>query len=166
MPPFRAPYARSTQSQAHRIATRSVSTTRAAMSSHSSALFNTIAGETPESQHCAKYRSSRRGLKSISSAATRNARSTFAAITCSSTRFPGAFRENTPRRGNTRCRVARSSPTISAATQSPTASGQSSPRFPHQQIPRNFPDGSAQHSPQTCQQLSTTHAAAKRRAPA
>ena len=36
------------------IATRSVYAIRAATSSHSSALFNTITGRTPESQHCAK----------------------------------------------------------------------------------------------------------------
>jgi hypothetical protein len=62
-------------------------------------------------------------------------------------RFPGAFRENTPRRGNTQCRIARSSPTTSAATQSPTAGQAASPS--KSATPRNFPDGSAQHSPRS-----------------
>src|SRR5579871_1688555 len=127
------------------IAARSVSATCAATSTHSSALFSTTNGATPESQHCARYRSSRRGLKSISSAATKNAVSTFAAITCCSTRLPGALRENTPRRGNTQCNMDRSSPTASAATQSPAA-GHSTSRFPSAML-LNFPDGSAQLSP-------------------
>src|SRR5580698_3061685 len=81
----------------------------------------------------------------MSSAATRNATSTFAAITCCSTRLPGAFRENTPRRGKTQCNMARSSPTISAATQSPTAGQAASPST--SAMPRSLPEGSAQHSP-------------------
>src|SRR5580698_3411299 len=81
----------------------------------------------------------------MSSAATRNATSTFAAITCCSTRLPGAFRENTPRRGKTQCNMARSSPTISAATQSPTAGQAASPST--SATPRSLPEGSAQHSP-------------------
>jgi hypothetical protein len=71
--------------------------------------------------------------------------STFAAMTCCSRRLPGAWRESTPRRGSTQCRIARSSPTLSAATQSPTAGHVASPS--PSAMTRSFPDGSDQHSP-------------------
>src|SRR5229473_5219794 len=128
------------------IATRFISTAFSRASSQASALFNTITGLAPDSQHCARYRSTRRGLKSISNADTSSAVSTFAAITCSSIFFPGDLRTNLLRLGKTsRITAVVSVPWSSTATQSPTA-GQSAPSSAAR---RSLPLASAQHSPKS-----------------
>jgi hypothetical protein len=125
-------------------ATHSISAARTAASMQASALFNTNTGLAPDSQHCARYRSTRRGLKSPSSADTSKAVSTFAAITCSSIFFPADLRTNRLRLGKTSRMTAAFSPSRSStATQSPTA-GQSAPSSA---VSRNLPAASAQHSP-------------------
>src|SRR5467141_2386975 len=125
-------------------ATRSISTAFARASSQASALFSTITGLAPDSQHCARYRSTRRGLKSPSNADTSNAVSTFAAITCSSIFFPGDLRTNLLGLGRTSWITAVVSvPWSSATTQSPTV-GQSAPSSA---ASRSLPLASARHSP-------------------
>src|SRR5437899_3609006 len=126
--------------------TRSISAALAHASSQVSALFKTITGFAPDSQHCARYRSTRRGLKSSSNADTSSAVSTFAAITCSSILFPGDLRTNLLRLAKTSCITAVVLGSCSsAATQSPTA-GQSAPSSAAR---RSFPLASAQLSPKS-----------------
>ena len=81
--------------------TFSISSTFSSRHSQASALFKMITGFAPDSQHCARYLSTRLGLKSPSSAETSRAVSTFAAITCSASFFPAIFRTNWLRRGST-----------------------------------------------------------------
>src|SRR5467141_2267433 len=124
-------------------ATRCISAAFPRASSQASALFNTMTGLAPDSQHCARYRSTRRGLKSPSNADKSNAVSTFAAITCSSTFLPGDLRTNLLRRAKTSWITAVVSiPWTSAATQSPPA-GQSAPSSAAR---RSLPLAEAQHS--------------------
>src|SRR2546430_1785207 len=124
--------------------TRSISAALAHASSQVSALFKTITGFAPDSQHCARYRSTRRGLKSSSNADTSSAVSTFAAITCSSILFPGDLRTNLLRLAKTSCITAVVLGSCSsAATQSPTA-GQSAPSSAAR---RSLPLASAERSP-------------------
>jgi hypothetical protein len=109
-------------------------------------LFNRMTGLAPDSQHCARYRSSLRRLKSLSSPATIKAVSTLAASTCLSMLLPATFRAKWLRRGRTACNVARSpSSRTSALTQSPTA-GQSPPAS---HSPRSLPEGAPQVSPKS-----------------
>src|SRR5882757_1033883 len=128
------------------IATRSISAAFSRDSSQASALFNTITGLAPDSQHCARYLSTRRELKSPSNPDTSNAVSTFAAITCSSIFFPGDLRTNLLRLGKTSWITAvESAPWSSMTTQSPTV-GQSAPSSAAR---RSLPLASAQHSPKS-----------------
>src|SRR6266404_8627854 len=125
---------------------RSISEVLTLVSTQASALFNTITGLAPDSQHCARYLSTRRGLKSPSNPDTSNAVSTFAAITCSSLFFPGDLRTNLLRLGKTSWITAvESAPWNSTTTQSPTA-GQSAPSSAAR---RSLPLASAQHSPKS-----------------
>src|SRR5258708_5739112 len=125
-------------------AMRSISAAFSRASSQASALFNTITGRAPDSQHCARYRSTRRGLKSPSNADTSSAVSTFAAITCSSIFFPGDLRTTLLRLGKPpRTPAVVPAPCTSATPQSPTA-GQSAPSSA---ASRSLPLASAQHSP-------------------
>ena len=112
-------------------------------SSHRSALFRTITGAAPLSAASARYRSSRRRLKSPSSPQTRNTTSMFAAIGCSSSRFPAARREKSVRRGSTASTIACPPPASRAATQSPTTGmpARSGVRY------QSAPEGSASRSP-------------------
>jgi hypothetical protein len=109
-------------------------------------LFKTMTGFALDSQHCARYRSTRRGLKSPSSAETSSTVSTLAASTCSAIFFPGVLRTNALRRGNT-SRISAGPLAVSSSTaaQSPTA-GQSASSSAAK---RNFPAASAVCSPKS-----------------
>ena len=69
---------------------------------------------------CVMYRSSRRGLRSPTTAVAMIARSTFAATTCAPTATPARWRTNALRRGSTASMIA-SETSARIATQSPTA---------------------------------------------
>ena len=85
-------------------------------------MLSTITGRAPLSCASTRYRSSRRGLKSASSAVTSSTTSTFAATTCSATTLPATFRTKRLLRSRTPWIVARSESGSSLiATQSPTA---------------------------------------------
>ena len=99
----------------------SISRRRASGSPARSDLLSTTTGTAPFSRVRSRARSSRRGLKSRSSPATRKTVSMLAARTCSFTSSPAALRAKRLRRGSTATTWPRSAPGVRrSATQSPT----------------------------------------------
>ena len=94
--------------RAHR---RAAATTprRGRRSSPESGLVSSTTGVAPLSRAISRYRSSRRTLKSSSSAMTMKMTSTLAATTCSSVTLPAMRREKRLRRGSTATIAPRSS---------------------------------------------------------